>query len=258
MTTLEPRVQLSRERFDAVMFDLDGVITRTARVHAAAWKKLFDEFLQEWKPGDPWDPFDIERDYRTYVDGKPRYEGVKSFLESRGIRLPYGTPGDSPDLVTVCGIGNRKNRLFREALEEMGVEVDSFAVRLLGLLRKNGFTIAVVSSSKNCQAVIRKAGIESLFDVRVDGTHVEELGLEGKPHPDIFLEAARRLGVLPERSVVVEDAIAGVKAGRKGGFGLVVGMDRADARQGLLENGADVVLDSLDAISVKDERGGAQ
>jgi alpha,alpha-trehalase len=234
--------------FDAVIFDLDGVVTRTARVHAAAWKKLFDAFLAEREEG--FEPFDVEGDYLRYVDGKPRYEGVKSFLASRGIELPFGAPGDEPGWETVCGLGNLKNSFFRQHLQEEGVELYPGAVDLIRRLGERGFATAIISSSRNCREVLAAAGVEGLFDTVVDGNESDRLGLPGKPAPDIFLEAARRLEVDPRRAVVVEDALAGVEAGRRGGFGCVLGVDRSGQAQALREKGADRVARHLGEIAV--------
>jgi alpha,alpha-trehalase len=237
----------SRQRLDAVLFDLDGVLTATAKVHAACWKKMFDDFLARRAEhgGERFVPFDIDSDYKRYVDGKPRYDGVSSFLESRGIRLPYGRPDDPVDRETVCGLGNRKSEMVVVALETEGVESYEGSVALVKLLRREGFKTAVVSSSNNCEAVLKSAGIAELFDVRVDGLVAARLELPGKPAPDTFVEAARKLGVEPARAAVVEDAIAGVEAGRDGGFGLVVGVDREGAPQTLREHGAHIVVADL-------------
>ncbi len=235
------------EQFDAVLFDLDGVLTATAHIHAACWKRMFDEYLEHRaeRTGEPLRPFDVERDYRPYVDGKPRYDGVASFLASRGIALPWGDPGDAPGAQTICGLGNRKNELFNQVLSEQGPEVYERSVDFARHLHERGIKTAVVSASKNARTVLQAAGIEALFDVRVDGIVAAELGLAGKPAPDTFLEAARRLDVEPARAVVVEDAIAGVQAGRAGDFGLVVGVDRTGSAQDLKENGADIVVADL-------------
>ena len=241
----EPFV-LSRFRFDAVVFDLDGVITRTARVHAAAWKALFDEYREA--SGGRWEPFDTDTDYPRHVDGKPRLDGVRGFLESRGLDLPEGSADDPPGRATVHGLGNRKNELFLERLERDGVDLYRPAVDLVRALKERGFGAAVVSSSKNCGPVLQAAGAGDLFDVRVDGLDSEELGLSGKPAPDIFLEAAKRLKVGPERTVVLEDALSGVEAGRRGGFGLVIGVDRTDHATELLESGAHQVVRELSRI----------
>jgi len=245
----EPKLILSREHYDAAIFDLDGVITRTARVHAAAWKAMFDEYLRR-RNGGGWEPFDGDADYRRFVDGKPRFDGVRSFLESRGIELPWGSPGDPPEAETVCGLGNRKNAFFLQRLERDGAEVFNSSIDLVRALRRAGLKAAVVSSSRNCAAILRSAGASGLFDARVDGVDLDRRGLKGKPAPDMFLAAARDLGVSPGRAVVVEDALAGVEAGRAGGFGLVIGVDRADQAEALRSHGADVVVKDLAELSV--------
>jgi beta-phosphoglucomutase family hydrolase len=238
---------IARDRFDAVLFDLDGVLTATARLHSACWKRMFDEYLQRRaaQTGEPFVPFEIATDYKEQVDGKLRYDGVRSFLSSRGIDLPWGDPDDPPDRETVCGLGNRKNELIGELLETDGVDVYEESVAWARHLREQGFATAVVSASKNCERVLRAAGIEDLFDTRIDGVVAGELGLPGKPAPDTFLEGARRLGVAPERAVVVEDAVSGVRAGRAGGFGLVIGVDRSGDPEALRAAGADVVVADL-------------
>ena len=238
---------IDRGGFGAVLFDLDGVLTETAKVHAAAWRQMFDEFLESWSSDhdQPFVPFDLARDYPQYLDGKPRYDGVRNFLASRSITLPEGTPDDPPDALTVTGLGNRKNDLVQTILETQGVSAYPGSVRLLHHVREIGLKTAVVSSSKNCEAVIEAAGIADQFDTRVDGWDVEVGGIPGKPAPDTFVEAARRLGVGVDAGVVFEDALAGVAAGRAGGFGLVVGVDRADQADALRENGADVVVEDL-------------
>jgi trehalose 6-phosphate phosphatase len=232
--------------FDAVIFDLDGVVTRTATVHARAWKRVFDEYLfsRAVETGEPFEPFDIDADYVRYVDGKPRYDGVRSFLASRGIELPEGDLEDGPEAETVCGLGNRKNELYNDLLES-GVEVFEDTVEQIRAWRALGLKTAIVSSSKNCAPVLRAAGLSDLFDVRVDGVESARWGLVGKPAPDIFVKAAELLGVEPVRAVVFEDAVAGVQAGRAGGFGWVVGVDRGGAREELLANGADAVVSDL-------------
>ena len=238
---------IDRERFDAVLFDLDGVLTATAKVHAAAWKKTFDDFLRHRSEqrGEPFVPFEIETDYNRYVDGKPRYDGVTSFLDSRGIELPRGDRDDPADAETVRGIGNHKSDLVLAMLESDGVEAYEGSVALVKLLRRDGVKTGVVSSSNNCREVLQAAGIEDLFDVRVDGVVASRLSLPGKPAPDTFLEAARELGVEPGRAVVVEDAIAGVQAGRAGGFAQVIGVDRHDEATALRDNGADIVVSDV-------------
>jgi alpha,alpha-trehalase len=243
---------LSVSAFDAAIFDMDGVVTQTAKVHAAAWKRLFDGFLKRRseQKGEVFEPFDIERDYRRYVDGKPRYEGVRSFLESRGIALPYGSAEDPPERETICGLGNKKNVFFHEHLDKYGVEVYEHAVAFIHQLRGRGLRTAIVSSSKNCSAVLEAAHIRDLFDAKVDGVDVGDLGLEGKPSPDVFLEAARRLAVDPRRALVLEDAISGVQAGKKGHFGCVIGVDRAGNGGELKRHGADKVVRDLSEISL--------
>jgi trehalose-phosphatase len=246
-----PRLILARDVFDAVIFDLDGVVTRTAKVHAAAWKTLFDAFLQQQADatGKPFRPFDVETDYRRLVDGKPRYDGVADFLQSRGIALAYGDPADPPERETVCGLGNRKNLLYLQRLKQ-GVEVYDSTIGLIHQLRAQGIKTAIISASNNCAQVLESAGITGLFDVRVDGVVAQRLGLAGKPAPDVFLEAARQLDVKPARSVVVEDALAGVQAGRRGGFGMVIGVDRGGHPQEMKDAGAHVVVADLVEVGV--------
>jgi beta-phosphoglucomutase family hydrolase len=238
---------IDRGGFAAVLFDLDGVLTDTAGVHATAWQQMFDEFLRSWSSqhDQAFVPFDRARDYPRYLDGKPRYEGVRSFLESRHIELPEGTPDDPSDALTVDGLGNRKNDLVQQLLHSGGVTAYPGSVALLHHVRQIGLKTAVVSSSKNCLAVIEAAGIADQFDTRVDGLDVEHGGIPGKPAPDTFLEAACRLDVPAAKAVVFEDALAGVEAGRAGHFGLVVGVDRADQADALRAHGADVVVEDL-------------
>jgi alpha,alpha-trehalase len=234
----------------AVIFDLDGVITDTAEAHARAWEEMFDEYLE--KRADqlevPFVPFDRDAEYRRYVDGKPRYVGVRSFLQSRGVELEAGSPDDPPGRETICGLGNRKNKIYQEAIERGGVKVFPAAVRLIRRLRSQDVKTAVVSSSKNCQQVLEMAEIADLFDVRVDGIRSAALGLPGKPAPDIFLQAAKELDVQPDRAVVVEDAIAGVEAGRRGGFGCVIGVDRSGRGKAMKASGADWVVNDIAEI----------
>jgi beta-phosphoglucomutase family hydrolase len=229
------------------LFDLDGVLTQTAKVHAAAWKQMFDEFLSERaeQTGEPFREFDARGDYDRYVDGKPRYDGVASFLESRGIDLPAGSPDDPPDARTVDGLGNRKNELVQALIERDGVEAFEGSVRFVEAARDAGLRRAVVSSSANCRDVLHAAGILDLFEEIVDGIVASGEGLRGKPAPDTFLEGARRLGVEPVRAAVFEDALAGVEAGRAGGFGYVVGVDRVGQAEALRAHGADVVVSDL-------------
>ncbi len=246
------RARISRNRVDAVLFDLDGVVTKTAAVHAAAWKRLFDEFLRgrAQREGRPFQPFDADSDYRLYVDGKPRYDGVRSFLSSRGIVLDEGEAGDPPDRETVHGLGNRKDGYFADYLVAHGAETYEGTLALIRELRGRGIKTAVVSASKHCPDVLNAAGIAGDFDTRVDGNDAEALRLPGKPAPATYLEAARRLGAAAARAVVVEDAIAGVQAGRAGGFGLVIGVNRSTSRGALLENGADVEVRDLSEVQV--------
>jgi beta-phosphoglucomutase family hydrolase len=245
-----PSNVITRADFDAVLFDLDGVVTETAKVHAVCWKKAFDTFLKEYalQTGQLFTPFDIASDYNRYVDGKLRQEGVRSFLASRHIHLPLGDPDGPSDQATIWGIGKRKDAMFKTALLEQGVDTLADGMVLVRHVRAMGFKTAVVSSSKNCQAVLKAADIEAFFDIRVDGTTVDELRINGKPAPDSFLKAAELLGVSPDRSVVVEDAIAGVQAGRRGKFGLVVGVARKGDEEALRENGADIVVTDLKTL----------
>lgn len=228
--------------FEAVLFDLDGVLTPTAKVHAAAWKATFDDFLAT-RPGQS--PFDIDRDYRRYVDGRPRYDGVATFLASRGIELPTGSPDDPPGAETVCGVGNRKNDMVTTLLETQGVEAFPGSIALLDHVTGLGLKRAVVSASANATHVLAAAGLSDRFGAVVDGIVAADLGLAGKPAPDPFLEAARRLDVAPAKAVVVEDAVSGVKAGVAGGFGAVVGVDRHHDPAALQAAGATVVVADL-------------
>lgn len=244
--------KISARQFDAAIFDMDGVVTRTAHLHAAAWKKAFDGYLEmrAARTKTEFEPFSIESDYPLYVDGKPRYDGVRDFLASRRIKLPEGEPADEAGKETVCGIGNAKNDLFLETLAEQGVERDESTIDLLRQLRAAGIKTAVISSSKNARAVLNAAQVNPLFDVRIDGLDADALGIPGKPKPDIFLAAAKALKASPRRSVIVEDAVSGVQAGRSGGFGLVIGIDRTGIRDELAKS-ADVVVDSLAEIGIE-------
>jgi trehalose 6-phosphate phosphatase len=248
-------VAISAKKFRAGIFDLDGVVTRTAKVHAAAWKKLFDEYLHQRsvKYDEEFVPFDIDSDYSLYIDGKPRAEGAKSFLKSRGINLPYGRPDDPPDRETVCGLGKKKDIYFKRLLKERGVQVYESSIRLIRKLRARNMRTAIVSSSKNCREVLEAAAITDLFDARVDGKDSAKLGFTGKPEPDAFLEASRQIGVAPERAVVIEDALAGVEAGRRGGFGLVIGVDRTGKPEALLKSGAQAVVSDLSQVEITNE-----
>jgi beta-phosphoglucomutase family hydrolase len=232
---------------DAVVFDMDGVVTDTATVHATAWKKLFDAYLKQvaMATGVDFVPFDEKADYQRYVDGKNRYDGVRSFLESRGIHLPEGSPTDAPGSDTVCAMGNDKDTYFLAHVREKGVRAYDSTVRLIRDLRAKGVKIGLVSASRNAQEVLEAAGVLDLFEERVDGVVAAELNLRGKPDPATFCEAARRLGVEPARAAVVEDALSGVAAGRAGNFGLVVGVARHGQSDALRQAGADVVVADL-------------
>src|SRR6201987_2575125 len=247
----ESKRAITRERYDAVLLDLDGVITDTASVHAACWKQMFDEYLQNRaaQRGEAFRPFDIATDYRLYVDGKPRYDGVRDFLTSRGISLPEGGPDDPSQVETVDGLGNRKNDLVNNIIEEKGVEPYEGSVKLIHQLRRQGFKIAVVTSSQNCTAVLKAARLEDFFDVQVDGNMIHAQHLAGKPAPDTFLSAARLLGIEPTRAVVIEDAISGVEAGSAGNFGLVIGVARKENTEELRHHGAHLVVNDLGELA---------
>ena len=229
------------------LFDLDGVLTKTAKVHDAAWKQMFDEFLRAraGQSGQPFTPFDPVQDYEEYVDGKPRADGTRSFLASRGIELPEGSPDDAPDAQTVNGLGNRKNVLLLEMIRTSGVEAYEGSVRYVRAARDAGLHRAVVSSSANCHDVLVAAGIEDLFEARIDGVVAAREHLRGKPAPDTFLAGAKAAGLEPLEAAVFEDALAGVQAGRAGGFGYVVGVDRAGQAEALKAHGADIVVADL-------------
>lgn len=246
-------VAIDIERFRAVVFDLDGVITDTAKVHEVAWKRLFDEALGELEGAVDRRPFDGE-DYRKYVDGRSRVDGVETFLASRGTRLPRGRADDQPSAATAWALANRKNEFFLTALASEGVRAFPSSVALVERLRAKALGIAVVTASQNRSEVLAAAGIENLFDVHVDGLDAAALGLAGKPDAAMFLEAARRLGVGPAHAVVVEDALAGVSAGRRGGFGLVIGVDRLGDPGSLADAGADAVVSDLAEIEVEGTR----
>lgn len=233
----------------ACLFDLDGVLTKTAVVHAAAWKQMFDEYLKSRANarGEEFKPF-TDSDYGDFVDGKPRYDGVRSFLASRGIELPDGEPADPPSDETVTGLGNRKNELVLAKIRDDGVEAYPGSVRYLEAAREAGLAIAVVSSSTNCRDVLVAAGIEDFFQARIDGVVAEREGLNGKPAPDTFLAGAKALGVDAAAAAVYEDALAGVEAGRAGDFGVVIGVDRVGHAQALADHGADLVVEDLDEL----------
>ena len=231
----------------ACLFDLDGVLTDTAKVHAAAWKQMFDDYLRERakRTGETFEPFDSERDYDEYVDGKPRYDGVRSFLAARGIELPEGSPDDPPERETICGLGNRKNEIVLRMIREDGVDAYPGSVRYLQAAVEAGLRRAVVSSSTNCRDVLEAAGIERYLEARIDGVVAEREHLKGKPAPDTYLAGARALGVEPAEAAVFEDALAGVEAGRAGSFGFVVGVDRVGQAEALRAHGADTVVSDL-------------
>lgn len=241
-----------RSAFEAMIFDLDGVITFTARVHAAAWKELFDQFLKERdvQSYEPFREFTVEGDYLTYVDGKPRYDGVASFLASRGISLPYGNKSDPPTAETVCGLGNRKDDLFTKKIREVGVDVDHDAVRFVRELRNRGIRVGLASSSRNAVPIVEEAGIRNLFDEIVDGVVSDRLHLRGKPEPDIFLQCLSQLtsSADPLKAGIAEDAISGVMAGRRGQFALVLGVDR-NKSGALARNGANLVVNDFSKIT---------
>jgi alpha,alpha-trehalase len=247
------------DRVDAVIFDVDGVITDTASVHAAAWRRMFDAFLasRARRTDEAFVPFDAEEDYRQFVDGKPRYDGVRSFLASRGIVLPEGDPTDPSDRETVCGLGSRKNELFLEQLREHGAEPYRSTTELVRELVRRGVGVAAVSASRNMSEVLEAAGVAELFPVRVDGVIADELRLPGKPHPAAFLEAARRLDVEPSRAAVVEDARSGVEAAARGGFAFVIGVDRTGDGDALRTAGADIVVPDLAELEVESDVGSA-
>jgi beta-phosphoglucomutase family hydrolase len=229
------------DTFAAVLFDLDGVLTPTAEVHMRAWERMFSDFLARHGDARPY----TEQDYFDHIDGKPRYDGVRSFLTSRGIELPEGSPDDPPDAETVCGLGNRKNVEFSRVLDSDGVQAYPGSVRLVDQLAEQGVALAVVSSSRNARPVLSAAGLIDRFAVIVDGNVAAERSLAGKPAPDTFVAAAQDLGVEVDRAVVMEDALSGVAAGRAGSFGLVVGVDRGAGADRLKESGADIVVSDL-------------
>lgn len=243
---------MNLNQYKAALLDLDGVITQTARLHARAWKKIFDEFLQsrQARRGESLGPFEIPADYRRYVDGKPRYDGVQAFLQSRGIELPYGSQDDSPEKETICGLGNRKNRVFQEILAGGEVEVYEDSIEQIENWKRRGWKVAVYSSSRNCEAVLQAADLSRLFDVKVDGLDLERLHMQGKPAPDMLLFAAQRLEVDPAHTIVVEDAVAGVEAARSGGFGLVVGVARSGDGSDLRRSGARFVVRDLRELQI--------
>jgi beta-phosphoglucomutase family hydrolase len=242
---------INRDRYDAVLLDLDGVITDTANLHAACWKQMFDEYLRKraTQRDEAFRPFDLATDYRLYVDGKPRFDGVRAFLASRGIQLAEGNSDDPACAETICGLGNRKNDLINKIIEDGAVEPYEGSVRLIHQLRDGRFKIAVVTSSQNCTAVLKAAKLDAFFAVRVDGSVINAQQLAGKPAPDTFLMAAKLLQVEPARTVVIEDAISGVQAGRSGHFGLVIGIAREGNAEELRHHGAEVVVNDLGELA---------
>jgi beta-phosphoglucomutase family hydrolase len=239
--------RINRDQYDAVLFDLDGVVTDTASIHATCWKQMFDQYLRNRarNRGEAFRPFELATDYRLYVDGKPRFDGVRDFLASRGIHVPEGNPEDPTDVETVCGLGNRKNDLVNLVIADVGVDPYEGTVQFIHQLRRNGFKIAVVTSSQNCTTVLKAAKLDDLFEVQVDGNTIQAQRLAGKPAPDTFLMAAKLLGCEPERTVVIEDAISGVQAGANGRFGLVIGIARKGNAEELKHHGAHLIVDDL-------------
>jgi beta-phosphoglucomutase family hydrolase len=241
---------ITHDKYDAVLFDLDGVITDTASMHASCWKQTFDEYLQRRaaQSGEAFRPFDLAADYRLYVDGKTRFDGVRDFLASRGIQIAEGNADAPSQTDTVSGLANRKNDLVGQAIKSTGVKPYDGSVRLVHQLRQRGFRLAVVTSSQNCKAVLKAVALNSFFDARVDGDTIRAQHLAGKPSPDAFLAAARLLEVEPRRAVVIEDAISGVQAGSRGKFGLVIGVARKGNASELSQQGAHLVVNDLDEL----------
>ncbi|HVA99731.1 MAG TPA: beta-phosphoglucomutase family hydrolase [Acidimicrobiales bacterium] len=251
VTLMSPKAKLGLpDQITACLFDLDGVLTETAKVHAAAWKEMFDAFLKDRaaKSGEVFVAFDAKREYDTYVDGKTRLEGTRSFLASRNIMLPEGSSDDRKGMETINGLANAKNAIVNQKIKEEGVEAYSGSVRYVQAVRSAGLHTAVVSSSANCAKVLKSAGISELFETRIDGVSVVEQHLAGKPAPDTFLAAARILNTPPEQAAVFEDALAGVEAGRAGGFGFVIGVDRVGHAAELRAHGADIVVTDLSQL----------
>lgn len=231
-------------KFNAVVLDMDGVITKTAEVHAKAWKQMFDEFLKE-KEGGNFKELDIKSDYNKYIDGKPRKDGIRSFLKSRKIELPEGNPDDGPEKNTINGLAKRKNMIFLNAVKKDGVGVYEDTVEMLKIWEKEKKKLAVISSSRNCEYIIERAGLTPMFSVRVDGVVSEDENIKGKPAPDIFLKAIEKLGAEKEYTIVIEDAISGVQAGKNGNFATVIGVDRNGKAESLKKAGADIVVKKL-------------
>jgi len=240
--------------FDAAIFDMDGVITDTAAVHSAAWKRMFDEFLQAraQRYGEPFREFTHAHDYLRFVDGKPRIQGIEAFLASRGLHLPTGGADDPVVAETILGLAHRKNELFHALIRTNGVKVYASTIALVRELWRRGLKVGLATSSKNSAVVLGRSGVRELFATVVDGLVAEQLHLKGKPHPDIFLTACARLGTSAARSIVVEDAVSGVRAGASGGFGLVIGVARENNADELAANGADIVVRDLGEITVEE------
>jgi beta-phosphoglucomutase family hydrolase len=243
---------INADAFRAALFDMDGVLTKTALIHARSWKRLFDEFLKQYgrEVSRSFAPFDMQFDYLRYVDGKVRYEGVQGFLQSRRITLPLGSPDDDPHQKTVYGLANMKDDYFRAFLNEQGVAVFDDGVQLLNDVRSAGLKTAVVSASRHAERILQQAGLTETIDVLIDGCESERLHLNGKPAPDTFFEATRRLSVLPEMTVVIEDALSGITAARSGGFGLIVGTDRVGQANALHNAGASFVVSNLSSVAI--------
>jgi len=248
-----PELTILREEIDAAIFNLDGVVTRIARLQASAWKRLFDTYLRERasQQGEDYRYFDSALDYRRYIDGRPRYQAIKHFLLARHIDLPKGEPDDPPERDTICGLGNRKNLIFDQIVEEEGIAVYGCTIALIHRLRKAGIKTAVVSASKHCDLILERTNITDLFDTRIDGMEAERLDLDSKPDPDTFLEAVRRLDVAPVRTVVFEDTVVGITAGKRGRLALVVGVDHGGWDQKMRQHGADFVVRDLCRVEVE-------
>jgi beta-phosphoglucomutase family hydrolase len=236
--------------FKGAIFDLDGVITQTAEVHFLAWKSTFEHFLTKRNHPNP--SFSYNSDYVPYVDGKPRYEGVDSFLKSRGVNLPFGDLNDIAGTPTICGVGNGKNEAYRDIIDTQGAKIYESTLALIMRLQENKIQLGVASSSKNCSFILEKTSLSPLFETIVDGNTSRDLGLKGKPEPDIFLKAAENMELIPHECILFEDAISGVQAGKAGKFGLVIGISRTGEKEQLKINGADVVVDDLETLSLEE------
>ena len=248
--SIKNKYMIKRSQYDAVIFDLDGVITQTQKTHAQAWKKTFDNFLKKRAGDGVFIPFDISKDYNNYVDGKPRDSGIRSFLASRDIKLSQGRSDDTKDIESITALGNIKNSYYLELISQ-GVKTYKSSIELLLKLNIFGFLTAIVSSSKNCTFILQSVNIDSYFNTIVDGLDLQNLELKGKPEPDLFLEAVKRLNVNPGRAIVIEDAVAGVSAGKKGAFGKVIGVNRGRQSKQLMKAGADLVVKDLQEIDIE-------